>query len=179
MYFCPKCSYILDIGKSSKITNQEDTVITKVNDLFALIEGKKDLNKYKIEIQKEEIVNSKKYQKIQPIYKTMIDNIFDINVLSTAEFKCNNCNYTNQIIKTTLLYNIIINDNNTDNILSYDECVLMTQDPLLPHTSDYVCMNDTCKTKTNNKLKNAIFYKKNKTYNVSYICTVCYCTWDE
>ena len=178
MYFCPKCSYILDIGKSSKITNQEDNVITKVNDLFTLIENKKDLYKYKIELQKEEIVNSKKYQKLHQSYKTIIDNIFDVIVLSTAEFICNNCNYTNQIVKTTLLYNIIINDN-TDNILSYDECVLMTQDPLLPHTSDYVCMNDTCKTKTNNKLKNAIFYKKNKTYNVSYICTVCYYNWNE
>ena len=178
MYFCPKCSYILDIGKTSKIINEDNIVIKKVNDLFALIDTKKDLNKYKIEIQKEEIINSKKYLKLDQSYKTILDNIFNANVLSTAEFTCNNCNYKNQIIKTTLLYNIVINEVD-DSILSYDESVLMSQDPLLPHTSEFTCINDNCKSRTDSKLKDAIFYKKNKSYNVSYICTTCFYNWNE
>ena len=178
MYFCPKCSYILDIGKSSNITYEDDKIITKVNDLFTIIESKKDLTEYKIEIQKEEIINSKKYQKLQENTKNILDNIFNSNITTSAEFKCNNCNYTDQIIKTTLLYNISMNDINTTT-LSHDECILMTNDPLLPHTSDYVCLNNKCTTHKNIKLKNAIFYKKNNTYNVNYICTICYYNWSE
>ena len=178
MYFCPNCSYILDIGKTSKLINEEIVVIKKVNDLFALIDAKKDLTNYKLEIQKEEILNSKKYAKIDQNYKTILENIFNNNVLSTAEFKCNNCNYKNQIVKTTLLYNIDLNEVTTS-ILTYDEAVLMTQNPLLPHTTEFVCINNKCESITNNKIKDAVFYKNNKSYNVNYICTVCFHNWNE
>ena len=56
MYFCPNCSYILDIGKSSNIIYEDDKIITKVNDLFTIIESKKDLTEYKIEIQNQKSI---------------------------------------------------------------------------------------------------------------------------
>ena len=93
-----------------------------------------------------------------------------------AEFKCDNCNYSKQIIETTLLYQITM-DNKLEKIYTLDENELITKDPLLPHTRDYICKNPSCITHKNNDIKNYIFYKEKNSYKVNYICCVCYYNW--
>lgn len=172
MYFCPNCSYILDITKSS-VNDTNKISITKVNELFKLIDNNEDLSKYKAEFSKEDIY---KHKKSKDYDKTKLDELFEDNVLTTAEFICNNCNYIKKINATTLLYQINF-EGKTNKIFNIEENKLFVKDPLLPHTKDYVCKNSNCSTHTNNEIKDAIFYKDRNSYKVNYICTICYYTW--
>ena len=178
MYFCPNCSYLFDISKSSKISKSVDTRIglDKTVDAFKKLEDKEDLGKYKALFLKEEMDKNKKYQKLNNDDKIKINQLFEEMVSSGAEFKCENCNFTKQIVETTLLYQINMEDKNVK-IRSLEENELMCQDPILPHTHDYTCKNPSCITHKNTSLKNSIFFKEKNSYKVNYICAVCYYNW--
>jgi len=181
MHFCPNCSYLFDISKSSIVkdtetsfTQDSDTKNLTLNDVFKKLEEKDDLTKYTIAFTKDELIKNKKYQKLTDENKQKLNILFDDNIYSGAEFKCNNCNNTKQISETTLLYEINLDNTTNNKIKNIKENKLMCKDPLLPHTQDYVCKNPECPTHKNTKLRDAVFYKEKNTYNINYICTVCF-----
>lgn len=178
MYFCPNCSYLFDISKSSNIQKNESvkTPITKFNDVLIKLEDKIDLSKFKAEFDKDEMIKNKKYQKLSTDDKNKINVLFEEDLSSGAEFKCNNCNFTKPIINTTLLYQINLEDKITK-IKNLEENELLSKDPLLPHTHDYTCKNPSCLTHKNIKLKDSVFYKEKNSYKVNYICCVCFYNW--
>jgi len=178
MYFCPICSYVLDIGKS---TNKDDNIddyikINNIDNLFKLLSDNTDLSNYKPLFTKDDIIKNKKYKKISDVDKNKINQLYDNIISSGAEFKCPYCNYSKDITKTTLLYQITLDDNPII-IKSLEENKLITMDPLLPHTHDYTCKNINCDTHKNINLKNAVFYKDKNNYKVNYICCNCYYGW--
>jgi len=181
MHFCPNCSYLFDISKSSIVkdtetssTQDSDTKSLTLNDVFKKLEEKDDLTKYTIAFTKDELIKNKKYQKLTDENKQKLNILFDDNIYSGAEFKCNNCNNTKQISETTLLYEINLDNTTNNKIKNIKENKLMCKDPLLPHTQDYVCKNPECPTHKNTKLRDAVFYKEKNSYNINYICTVCF-----
>ena len=183
MHFCPNCSYLFDISKSSividkKISNiqssDSDTKTLTLNDVFKKIEVNEDLTKYTIAFTKDELIKNKKYQKLTDENKQKLNTLFDENIYSGAEFKCNNCNNTKQINETTLLYEVNLDNTTNNKIKNIKDNKLLCKDPLLPHTQDYVCKNPECATHKNTKLKDAVFYKEKNSYNINYICTVCF-----
>ena len=180
MYFCPICSYVLDIGKSNNKDEDENNTniikISNVDDMFKLLADNTDLYNYKPTFNKYDIIKNKKYKKISESDKNKINQLYDNIIYSGAEFKCPNCNYNKEIITTTLLYQITIDDKPTT-IKSLDENKLITMNPILPHTHDYTCKNLDCSTHKNIKLKNAVFYKEKGSYKVNYICCVCNYGW--
>ena len=179
MYFCPNCSYILDIAKSSVISKNDvddKIIITKITDIFKLLDDDQQINNYKVDFSKDDLIKHKKYQKLKDNEKNKLNELFDENILSGAELKCDNCNYIKLITETILLYQINMDDT-VSTINTIDENKLMTTDPLLPHTNDYICKNLNCITHKNDNLKNAIFYKHKNSYKVNYICCVCYYNW--
>jgi hypothetical protein len=179
MYFCPNCSYILDIAKSSLVTQsdiKDQIIISKVNDVFKLLEDNQNFDNYHADFTKDELIKNKKYQKLKENDKNKLNVLFEENIISGAELKCDNCNYIKQIQETTLLYQIIMEDK-LEKINSIEENELMAKDPLLPHTHDYICKNINCITHKENNKKNAIFYKDKNSYKVNYICCICYYNW--
>jgi len=181
MHFCPNCSYLFDISKSSIVkdtetssTQDSDTKSLTLNDVFKKLEEKDDLTKYTIAFTKDELIKNKKYQKLTDENKQKLNILFDDNIYSGAEFKCNNCNNTKQISETTLLYEINLDNTTNNKIKNIKENKLMCKDPLLPHTQDYVCKNPEYPTHKNTKLRDAVFYKEKNSYNINYICTVCF-----
>jgi hypothetical protein len=181
MHFCPNCSYLFDISKSSIVkdaetssTQDSDTKSLTLNDVFKKLEEKDDLTKYTIAFTKDELIKNKKYQKLTDENKQKLNILFDDNIYSGAEFKCNNCNNTKQISETTLLYEINLDNTTNNKIKNIKENKLLCKDPLLPHTQDYVCKNPECPTHKNTKLRDAVFYKEKNSYNINYICTVCF-----
>jgi len=178
MYFCPNCSYLFDIAKSSKISKGTDTriLVKKILDAFKKLEDNEDLSKYKAEFSKEEMAKNKKYQKLKEEDKIKMNQLFEEVVSSGAEFKCNNCNFSKQINETTLLYQINLEDNLVK-IKSLEENELISKDPLLPHTHDYTCKNPSCITHKNPNLKDAVFIREKLSYKLNYICTICYYNW--
>jgi hypothetical protein len=174
MYFCPNCSYILDITKSSLILDQNQKIpLLKINELFKLLDNNEDISNYKPEFSKDDLF---KHKKIKDYDKNKLNELFEDNILSNAEFICNNCNYTNQINKTTLLYQITLEDKTTK-IYNIEENKLIINDPLLPHTRDYICKNQNCLTHKNSDIKDSVFYKDKNSYKVNYICSICFYNW--
>ena len=178
MYFCPNCSYVFDISKSSKITKENDTriAIKKLVDAIKKLEDNEDLSKYKAEFPREEMTKNKKYQKMSDTDKIKMNQLFEEMIISGAEFKCENCNFTKQITETTILYQINMEEKDTK-VNTLEENKLMIRNPILPHTHDYTCKNPLCETHKNPKLKDSVFYKDNKSYKVNYICCTCYYSW--
>lgn len=180
MYFCPNCSYLFDIAKSSKISKEMSSDnrvgVKKLVDAFKKLEDNEDLSKFKAEFSKEEMAKNKKYQKLKEEEKIKMNQLFEEIVSSGAEFKCNNCSNTEQITKTTLLYQINLEDNIVK-VRSLEENELTCKDPLLPHTHDYTCKNPSCITHKNPSLKDAVFFKEKSSYRVNYICSVCFYNW--
>ena len=176
MYFCPNCSYILDITKSSSnIQSTGKNNIDKISDLFKLIDKNEKIENYNINFTQEELIKHHKYKDYKDKIKN-INDLFDNKGNYGAQFICNNCNYINNITETTLLYQLITEEKN-NKILNIEYNKLLANDPLLPHTKDYTCKNPICNTHTNKSIKDAVFYKENNMYKVTYICTACYYSW--
>jgi len=178
MYFCPKCSYLFDISKSSNTIKIDDTRISidKITEVLSLFEEGKNFSNYKATFTKEEINKNKKFQKLKDDDKIKFNQLFEELTSSGAEFKCNNCNFSKQITETTLLYQLNMDEKVVKNY-SLEENELMCKDPILPHTHDYTCKNTSCITHKEPKKKDAIFYKDGTTYKVNYTCTICYYNW--
>ena len=177
MYFCPKCSYLFDITKSSTVSTVDDRIfISKVVDALKLLEQNEDLSKYKAEFPKEDMAKNKKYQKLTDTEKIKINQIFDELVSTGAQFKCTNCNYSKNISETTLLYQIKVDDYLVK-ISNLEENELMCKDPLYPHTHDYTCKNPNCITYKQPELKDSIFYRNKNNYKINYICCKCFYNW--
>jgi hypothetical protein len=178
MYFCPNCSYLFNISKSSKISNENDDriVLKSLSDAFKKLDANEDLSKYKAEFSKDEVIKNKKYQKLSDDIKIKINQLFEMPITSGAEFRCENCNYSKQIQETTLLYQINL-ETKVNKVKSLEENELIFKDPLLPHTHDYTCKNSSCITHKKNDIKDAIFYKDRGSYKLNYICGVCYYNW--
>ena len=174
MKFCPKCFYILDIGKSSlgNVDQKYEEILT-VNDLFKIED---DLSKYKAMFSKDDLYKNKKYIKLSKEEKDKYNIIFKDIINTGAEFKCNNCNYIEPIVETTLLYSFTKEDT-YETINTLEENKLLCMDPLLPHTKDYTCKNPKCETHKNLSIKDSVFYKEKKSYRVKYICNTCYYSW--
>ena len=178
MYFCPNCSYILDITKSSAIQTIDDNriILLKPTAIFKLLDDNINLTNYKADFLKEELFKNKKYQKLKENEKNKINELFEENQISCAEFKCDICNYTKKINETTLLYKISMNTNVSINN-TIIENTLITKNPILPHTRDYTCKNPSCITHKNYDIKDSIFYKEKNIFKVNYIFCICFYNW--
>ena len=178
MYFCPKCDYLFDITKS---TNQEvkdsRIIIKKINDMFNKLEKNEDFTKYRAEFSYEDLVKNNKYKKLSDLEKQNINKLFEEIILTNAEFKCNNCNYIENINKTLLLYKYEPEHKHL-NIKTLEENELLCTNPTLPRKHDYICKNVLCDTnKKDTNYKEAVFYRDNNTFKLNYICCICYYSW--
>ena len=177
MYFCPNCNYSFDISKSASIDiNEEKTVVKKVNDIIKSFESNVSLNKFKVEFKKEDLEKNVKYKKLSNIDKEKFDVLFQIPLITGAQFKCNNCNFTKEITETILLYELDMTDK-SEKIKSIEDNQLICNNPMLPRTHDYNCKNTLCPTIKNDKIKQAVFFREKDSYKIIYICTVCFYSW--
>jgi len=177
MYFCPKCSYLLDIKKSTNINNDNDEdeeklILEKPSDAFKKI---KSLNKFRPNFSRDEMINDKKYSKLKKSDKEKLEKLFN-TVYTDASFYCNNCNYSKQLDKTFLLYKFE-KTNNIDNNKTIEDNKILAESPILPRTKDYMCKNPSCKTLKDPSLKEAIYYRDENSFTLNYLCTVCNYNW--
>jgi hypothetical protein len=177
MYFCEKCGFSLEISKSSKKSGDDERIIiSKLSDALKKVEDGEEIINYKAGFSKDDMIKNKKYQKMSDVEKIKMNQLFEEMVSSGAEFKCENCNTSNLITETTLLYQISMEDKVVQ-IRSLEENELTCMDPLLPHTHDYTCKNPSCITHKDKSQKDAVFLRDHNTYKLNYICCVCHYNW--
>ena len=178
MYFCDNCGFSLEISKSSKISKEEDNrqTIAKLSEAIKMVEDNVDTTNYKASFSKDEMTKNKKYQKMSDDMKINMNRLFEEQVSSGAEFKCENCNLTKSITETTMLYQINMEDK-INTLKTLEENELVVKDPLLPHTHDYTCKNPSCVTHKKPEMKDAVFLRDRNSYKINYICSVCFFNW--
>ena len=183
MFFCPKCSYSLDIKKSSGITKEKET--EKETEVFTgkkitsvavaikeIIENKINPVDLNVSFTIESMKKNPKYKSLNTQEKSKMLQLFDQTGGSiNAEFKCTNCSYSQQINQTTKLYQINVNDNSKK--MTDADYFLIVNNPILARTRDYTCKNSLCPTHKNPDSKEAVFYHHNKSLTINYVCTVC------
>jgi hypothetical protein len=176
--FCPNCLYSLGINKKSSLENTDLSVVDKIDEFLNLFTSNKfDKNIYQIGFSKDELIKDKKFNKLPSSEKTKIMQLFQ-SLIINAELSCNNCGYRSDILETMKLYEFNISDA-VNLVRTLDDNKLITQDPTLPRTRDFVCKNVSCPTvnSKSNILKEAVWIRTPKNFNVEYICTSCYYSW--
>ena len=189
MYFCPKCSYVLDIGKTNKDSDDKE-LLEDVDDVIK--EYKKgNIDKFNINITNDELKDYSKFKKMKKKDQKELEKLLTNNKESSSVyFQCNNCNYSENINNSILIYKVKINHKvSSENTIKRDlnqissknktveDYKLIAMNPILPRTRDYNCRNLKCITHTNKVKKEAVFYKNPETYDIHYVCTVCYHPW--
>ena len=174
MNFCPECFNMLDYTKSSSPT-QNITQIASVNDAIKIYENNTDFAYYRATFSKSELENNKKYLKYPKDAQNKFNVLFN-NINITAEYKCNNCNFTKPINETIRLYTSN-SEPITNKLMHSQDNELICNNPILPHTHDYNCKNIDCITHSQPELKDSIFYKDRLSYKIKYVCCVCKHNW--
>ena len=172
MYFCPECSFSLDISKTSGIEEDNRKELEKPKDAIKKINN--DLSNFKPKFTKKQLLNDKGFKKLNDEEKKKLEGLF-LFKLSNAEFKCQNCGYNKNINVSISLYSLDNNDN--EKIKKIDDNKIICYDKALPRTRDYTCKNKKCPTLNNSKIKEAVFYRGEKNYNMNYVCTICNFSW--
>jgi len=122
-------------------------------------------------VDKELVINTINHYSI----KAPITSKKTITEHNLAYFKCNNCGYHEKIKPKTLIFSRINNDKIQDIVV--EDYSYMIYDHTLPRTKEYQCSNSKCETHKKPALKEAVFFRASKSYQLIYICTVCQTTW--
>lgn len=178
VFFCPECLYSLGISKSTNIDDYDDDKksINIAEALKLLSKDDTTFQNFKPDFSKNDLIKNKKYQKLSVNDKSNLNLLFT-NQVSEADLKCNNCGYKKQVDETIKLYEYNVNDK-TSVIRTLEDNKLLTLDPTLPRTRDFTCKNVNCTTHKSKDPKEAVFLRQSKSYNLTYICTTCYYSWN-
>lgn len=179
MFFCQNCNNSLDIAKNMNVKKVDKTIINTPEEFIKLDDSIiKDYylnfneNNLKLYLKKENI-NSDKINNILKKFNKILINQKD---LSQFYLKCINCNTSNVLQSGTILYSINFLATNTIDITN-DDIMIKCHDPILPRTNDYICHNSKCKTHKDINNKEAVFFRNDKDFNLTYICCICYNQW--
>lgn len=161
--FCPNCNNLLSLTKSKQsggFSNAEviDTILNNES--------------VTVDVDIDSVKNSKEFQDLnKKDKKTIIDNLSKKTSLnSTPIHTCSNCNYTRPINPGHIFYRkMSSSDNYESNTTNYK---LLANDPTLPVTRNYTCVNQNCISHKEPTKREAVFISYND--RITYICRLCY-----
>lgn len=190
MSFCPICGNSYNINKSIDVSIiQKGGKINEEEVVNQLLNKNVIDNKILSSINLDELVKKSYYKKLLNKDKEYIYNVIlhqketkddinknmKVNENSKAYFQCTKCGNQEPIKPKTLIFSNIY-DKSVQNVLAEDTNYMM-YDNTLPRTKEYICNNDKCITHKEPNKKEAIFIRQGKSYNITYLCTVCNTKW--
>jgi len=193
MFFCPNCKNIYDITKNMPqlggdelvdlieqiggvdqfsdiiIRILENDVITD-NDIknLSLKNLRKSLSFKQLPIREKDLVVNKIRDLLPKNKKQIIDRHSDEKVKNFAFFQCHNCGFIEKIKPRTLIFS---RSAKTKAIDVQNKDMLFSD--IVNHTRKYICPNKKCESHSDPNKKEAIFYRKNNSYQIRYICKTC------
>lgn len=195
MKYCPKCDNIMDIGRSAPKSNlnieptslsftdkstqksvidDDENIIRVINMLKNNIDVSNEKINFSDLMKHKEFTSLKDKDKKE--FTKIIKGIEDESI--SAFLICKNCTYSEKLVDRTLILSKMSSSKNS-NFDDFSKYKYMKYDNTLPHTRDYICKNDKCKTNTDFKLKNAKWFRPNReNYVTYYICCVCDTIWN-
>ena len=183
MEFCPQCTTILNVEKGS-ISQDGGNSTDNIGEIIDLIKNN-NLNLNNVNIKLNKILKSSEYNelsiedkelvynKIQDLLPKYEKKIFEKNIQNTAKlnifYSCKECNYRSELVPGTLLYT----ENRVKVYKNIKDYTYMINNPCLPRTDNYKCINESCKSHKGDKM--AVIIKDNN--NTIYVCTICKNQW--
>jgi len=177
--FCPNCDNILNISTNAPVSHEENIEehSSSIIDSILNEEEVSDMTINDVEI----ISSSDAYKKLNKNNKKVVDDaltaIERIKQTNDAFLMCSNCSYNKPIKPRTLITRIA--SKTTEGISSMyintEKFKNIINNPALPRTRNYKCMNELCSTHKNSSEREAIFFRNNM--QTWYVCTVCKTYW--
>ncbi len=125
--------------------------------------------------EKESVFN--KIQDLMPKKdKKLVENKpVDASDDNLAFFVCSNCGYSIKINEGTRIFSRTSDD--VSQTYGTDDYSDMLHSSILPRTRKYICPNKKCESHKNPIKREAVFFRKNNSYEVVYICGACETTF--
>jgi len=177
MYFCPKCNYTFDVTKTMLDSDNKVEIVSSLADILKKIKNKDKLTNIKLNISLNILEKDDEYKKLKTPIQNKIKSLINKENTNTMIFKCINCNFESNIDTTIRLYYLNLKKD-IDVKSSIEDNKIYVHNPILPRTKDYTCKNINCLTHKNKKNKEAVYIKNENTFNLKYICTVCFTDWN-
>lgn len=168
MFFCPQCENKFNMEKTTKSLKNDKCKDHKkiINDILA--NKKISVVGVIIEnLQNDEYFNVLTNEDKKKVLD-YVNGAEDEDRASYAIFACPSCNYRKPVEPGTVIYTT-----NADDEYKSPYSQNMKYSQILPHTRNYICKNKNCESHKNPEKREAKFYRKNKKYDVVYICTTC------
>lgn len=188
-------------GFNSTEGTDTDTINTNINNqlIESILGGKidyleesddEDKEKKIKKLDFEELQKNPHFNKLSNIEKTILVNKIndkfnkevgkiskstDSVINKECYFCCKTCGYYEIIPDKMFIFSR--GDEKKDDIYNFN-FINYKNDPTLPNTKKYTCINEKCSTHKEPKLKNAIFYRQKGSYSTRYICSVCESFWN-
>ena len=181
MYFCPKCSYSLDLQKETDagVEKEKEVIDTPTAAFKKILKEKIAPSGVQYKFTKNDLIKNSKYVKLTDEEKNLILAPFEENQdnnISRVQFYCQNCFWSKSIKKSVMIYAMASKDE--QKILTQDELELVIVDPTRPRTKDYYCKNPKCITHgSSDTKKEAVFFRNQDDNGMNYVCTVCKFNW--
>lgn len=179
MFFCPQCSYSLDLKKSSIVIGSNKTYKVKsvTNGIKLIINENIEPSMVFPNFTREQLLKNKNYGKLSVESKNKMLEMFDqVGGSNVAMFSCNNCNWSEDLNQTVRLYSYS-KDDKVVKVLD-SEYLMIFNNPIYSRTKDYTCKNSECVTHKKPELKEAVFYRDNNSLVVKYVCGKCLNSWE-
>ncbi len=172
--------------------NMEETVDSSNKDdskkLFEELVGGSDEETLK-KVDIDNLIKNPAFNKLTNNEKTLVINKIneqtnkelgqvsksDSVVSKECYFYCKTCGYYEIIPDRMFIFSR--GDEKKDDMYNFN-FINNKNDPTLPNTQKYTCINDKCGTHKEPQLKNAVFYRQKGSYTIRYICTVCDAFWN-
>lgn len=188
MFYCNKCNYMLDITKTTNLSNKNKLIIETPDEFYKkIVKGKKSnlLEEImEINFEREQLLNyisknsnlSNSTNQILSIYDNKKNSIRQSKFI----FKCKNCSNEYQLNPKQVILSLKLKKNSTQNNILMQNLTdnvkdLIINDNTYFRTKNFICQNIKCSTHKENTIdKEAIIFRPNpNTFLTYYLCTAC------
>ncbi|AGC01777.1 D5 family helicase-primase [Acanthamoeba polyphaga moumouvirus] len=189
MFFCENCRYSFNVTKDVKNKQVGGKINDALNNIFQKFMSnsqiiEKDLAKIKgrdiTDDERFENMTKKDQKKLMSQIKNINKNFFIEDKTggepvgtTKAYFTCKYCDNYKPIQPGTLIYTKNYDISGSDEIEDYSKYI---NDYTLNRTKSYICKNKSCKSHTDDTVKEAVL-TKNSTDQIVYICKACSTYW--
>lgn len=178
-----------DLSSSDFEISNSESQSNSVIDLIQKIKGGSDTESDLKKLDLSELTKNPEFNKLTNNQKSLVinkineeqDNLdkllkpVDSVVNKECYFLCKTCGYYEIIPDKMFIFSR--GDEKKDDIYNFN-FIQYKNDPTLPTTKKYICINEKCVTHNKADLKNAVFYRQKGSYSTRYICKVCDSFWD-
>jgi|SaaInlStandDraft_4_1057021.scaffolds.fasta_scaffold04507_5 DNA-directed RNA polymerase subunit M/transcription elongation factor TFIIS len=168
-----------DVGIVDEIDEANNEIENIINNIVSSIEfDDVIIGNHKL----EQFTKNKEFTKLDKKTKSAVQSklisFFEkLDDAVSAFFVCSTCGYSKSIEAGTLISRRASSDA-TNTYVNFDRLKNKLNSKVLPHTRDYICINDSCPSHKDHSKRDAVMYRLGtKNAQIWYTCSACEQYW--